>query len=422
MVDSPRNLTIRGEGGFVDIVPDGWVDPINETRAQTIAVRGGTVTHRPDAAAGAAPHTLLFNPPAATWLADVYGSAAAAAASDAWAALETSGEEPPSRRALAAPEDPRTGDALRRLCRALWHRRWWPAADATDPDRPFLDEELLDVDLGTLAWECQAVLPDTSWAEITLGRARARLLAALGAAQEVSGGVREYVDERLRTAVDATLDVADDEDTSAALDALEAFRDREDATDAAIADARAAWDATVEEGESERLAYAAEAAPPPAEGIIRTTTVDWAMVPARTVGSSENNVVWAAFAAPGGLRLDVSVEVGDRAATAPLVAWVHAEPTGLLVAKVALEVSGKRYRGRAISPLLPPDRVDHLSLHVVESTIPPSAHGRTVPWRSADRLAHAAEDRRFIRRVVAACRARRDDPTSAPLLVELGML
>lgn len=422
MVDSPMNVTIRSEGGFVEVVPDGWVDPINETRAQTIAVRGGTVTHSPDAAAGAAPHALLFDPPAATWLADIYGSAAAAATRDAWAALSTSEEEPPTRLALTDPEDPPTGDALRRLCRALWHRRWWPAADAANPDRPFLDEELLDVDLGTLAWECQAVLSDTSWAEITLGRARARLVAALGAARKVSGVLRDYVDERLKAAVDATLDVADDEDTTEALDALEAFRDREDATDAAIAAAHAAWNATVEEGESDRLAYAAAVAPPPAEAIVRTTTVDWAMVPARTVGSGENTVVWAASAAPGGLRLDVSVEVGDRAATTPLVGWVHEEPTGLLVAKVPLEVTGKRYRGRAISPLLSPGRVDRLSLHVVESTIVPPARGRTVPWRSSDRLAHAAEDRRFIRRVVAACRAQREDPASAPLLVELGML
>lgn len=410
-----RVIEIVAEDGLVTLTPTGWPDAASLVGEQAIPVLGGTLAFRPDALPGTLPRTLVIQPERAPlWLSAVYGLPVA----DAVRAADASASDSVVTVA-AQPEQPALVEALRALTRAQWYRNWWPSGNAADEWQPSLDPGVLDVDLGTLAWECGLVLESETLAEERLGRRTGVLLALLGRARNQTGLLREYLDERLGRAVDAALDCASGPRDD--LDALAAFRDSADRADEAVRRALASWPGPVARPAVERALAAGEAGAGP-QTTVRFSTVDWALVPSRSVSGLDLNVVLVATEAPGGLRLEVRVEAGE-APEPHLVAYLHAAPRGTLVARIALPLAAGRYAGSAVLPTLVLGDVDRLSVHVVAPSVgrSPFFPDAPLPWLSPARLGHADADRAFVRRVLREHLMRAGDPGTRPLLCELDL-
>lgn len=404
--------------GVVEVVPTDWVEAESAPHEREFTVVGGFLRQQPDAVSGALPRALVFEvEDAAAWLADVYGESVAAAVAAAQHA-ETEGET----EVEAVPAYPELVESFRLLCRADWYRRWWPSGDPTDESLPVLDEDLLGVDLGVLAWECADLFEDESLARQSLREARARLVVALARARDLTGDLRVYAEERLASAVSGAVDLADRDDDDPALDALVAARRETAEADRLIEEAQSRWDEVARDWEGAELAYQAEGGAVVDDSLVSVTTVDWAMVPSRSVSGRENNVTIVGSVASGGLRLEVFVEGGDHGAEDPLVAWVHEAATGHLVARVVLGADGRRYRGHTVTPFLSPARFGTIDVHVVVASLMPAPGASEMPWRDAWQQEQAPKDRAFIRSVVAAHRADRTNLETRPLLCELDVL
>ncbi len=416
-----RVVDISVEDGLVTLTPVGWPDAESVVSEQGLPVRGGTLVFRPDAVAGALPRTLVVQAePALLWLSAVYGPAAADA-------VRAASEADSSVRVVTHPEQPALVESLRVLARAEWYANWWPSGDPGDDLQPSLDADVLDVDLGTLGWECGLVLESDAAAATRLGRSTGVLLALLGRAESRTGALRRYVDERLGRAVDATLDCASGPADDLA--ALAALREHQDQIDDAVRRALAAWPAQFPRPAGERALVAGEVGPgavgPGAVGTapaltVRFSTVDWALVPPRSVSGLDLNVALVASEEPGGVRLEVRVEAGDAPVPA-LVAYLHAGPRQVLVARIDLGLHAGRYSGSAVVPMLGLDDVDRVAVFVVAPTVRRSRYfpDAPLPWLSPARLGRAEADRAFVRKVLRDHLTRAADVGTRPLLCEL---
>lgn len=411
------SLEIRAEDGLVTLIPSGWPEAESLVAEQTLAVRGGTMAVRPDAPAGTFPRALVVDPDEALpWLPAAFGPDAAAAVRAAFASASDS-----TVTVAARPERPALVESLRALGRAEWYLRWWPSCNPTDDRQPSLDAGVLDVDLGTLGWECAPVLEPDARAAERLGRSTGVLLALVGRARTSTGRLREYLDDRLARAVDATLDLA----SGAADDlaALAAVREREGAADAAVQRALAAWPGAAPRARSLApglVAAGGDAAADRGAASVRFSTVDWALVPPRSVSGLDLNVALVAAEDPGGLRVDLRVEAGDDPVPA-LDAYVHTGARHTLVARVALPLDAGRYVGRVWLPTLALGDVDRLSVHVVAPTVRRSPYfpDAPLPWLSPARRGREDADRAFVRRVLGDQLAAAGALETRPLLCEL---
>lgn len=404
------HVTVHRLDTWIEVRPEGWDDPTSPASHHGVAVLGGTVLHRADAAAGDLPRALILDlEPALLWLGALYGPVVA----DAVLATHQDGE---TRTVTAAPEDPDAADRLRLLTRALWYGRWWPSGDPADPEeRPVLDEGLLALDTGTLAWEAGMFLEDDELADILLGRSRVTLLSTLSRARGLTGRLREHVDGRLANAVDATLDLAAPEDPDVLLDLLAQLRDDAEQADAAVVQALAKWDESLPVVEEELAATAATSGDGGATAV-RYTAVDWALVPPRSVSSAEYNVAYSLTGTDDGAFLEVEVDTGDRPVPS-LAAWVHDGRSGEVIARLVLSPDGDRYRGSVLSPLVTVGSVDALAVHVTGADTEP-APGAQPSWLGAEHQEDATSLRRFVRALVVDQRARALDD-GMPLLCEV---
>ncbi len=404
------HVTVHRLDTWIEVRPQAWDDPTSPASHHGMAVLGGTVLHRADAAASDLPRALILDvEPALLWLGALYGPAVV----DAVLATDQDGE---TRTVTAAPQDPDAADRLRLLTRALWYGRWWPSGDPADPEeRPVLDEGLLAIDTGTLAWEAGMFLEDDELADILLGRSRVALLSALSRARGLTGRLREHVDGRLANAVDATLDLAAPEDPDALLDVLAQLRDDAAQADAAVTQALATWDESLPVVEEELASTAATSADAEFRAV-RYTTVDWALVPPRSVSSAEYNVTYSLTDANGGALVEVEVEAGDHA-TPSLTAWMHLGESGGLLARLVLVHDGTHYRGSVLSPPITVGSVDALGVHITGADSEP-APGAQPSWLGTQHQEDATSLRRFVRALVVDQRARAlGDGT--PLLCEV---
>lgn len=412
-----RSVVVEVEYGLITVTPDDWPEPETAVATQTLVVLGGTLTQRPDAAPTALPRAVVIEPAAALlWLSAVFGEAVAEA-------VRTTAAAASDKRVtvMVAGEDVSLLNAIGGLARAQWYRRWWPSGDRGDPATlPTLNPAVLELDLGLLEWECGVVLESDEAATAHLGRSTGVLLALLGRAKDLTGTLRAHVDGRLAQALDATLDSVDEPEADIA--ALAAAREESTAADAAVTAAVADFDRSWAELDARDEVQAAVAGDTSDDGAaVRLATVDWALVPARSVSGRELNTTLEATETSGGLRLAVRVEAGDAPVPA-LVAWVHAAPRNTLAARIELPLVNGRYVGAGFAPVRDLADLDRLNVHVAAMGLGPSPFRPQdpLPWLNPLRDQQAAE-RSFVRGVLRTRLAEADAGTGSPLLCEVDL-
>lgn len=400
-------VTVVANAGLVTITPDGWAEPPSSVHLSTIPTLGGTLAFPPDARAGSLPRVLVIDGPTSLlWLDAVYGRPVADAVRDLLDA-----DDGASRTLTAVPEDALLVESLRGLARARWYRDWWPSGDPADPiDAPILDVEALNLDLGTLGWECGMVLESDAEASRELSRGMGALLRLLADDTTQDPALREYLAERRVQSIDAALDLEAGPDELLAV--LARVSDDEPLAELPRLASRAPT--------RSELALAAAPAPSETDAEVRLFSVDWTLTPPRSVSGREHNITLEASTRDAGLRLTVSVEPGQQPVNA-LVAYVHAGPRDAVIMRRALPLTEAGYAASAVVPMIGLADLDRLSVHVVDASVerPPLPPGGTVPWLVPDRASWAARTREYIRRIVRERLELVSDLAERPLYCEV---
>lgn len=330
--------------GAIVLTPDP-VRPLMPDMPAPLALAGGLVVvdaERP----GAIPWIRVDDPDlAADWLSILVGS-------EALVALK-------SRATAVESHSSVENHVLIRLAFGLWLHRWWPSSD-TGAAR--LDQHLLRAEIGALIWAAGDWLDDPD-VEQWLGPEEWAVLEILTEQQTVTGSParRTAWVVALRLIAEAAEDLAPD----SALADLDLTLPTNSAEPAIMS--------------STRDDYAL------ASGGVRSTGIDWWLVPPRSVGGLEDAVRWNE---QGGI-LTVEATVGDEPADD---LRFRAYATGEVLPSVTgpMTRTGSTYHGQDATTALDPIELVEI-YHPAQARPPAGAVGST--WREGIRRVARARTR-----------------------------
>jgi hypothetical protein len=236
--------------------------------------------------ADATPSSLLTEPYwAQSWVSGVYGREVATAL-EQFEDTEFTG--PVDVEAVAGFLTAR----VNRVGCGYWLHRWWPS----EPNRlPELDDWLLALELGGLAWLTEACFVESDEVESLLGPHVEKLVTQIeGLRTFGSGGNDQHLLDVLTTALRAAVDSLSDDvpgyEEAAAL--LARIRDEEAAFESAAGSP--AWDALLATLPTPELVTRGKGGTALTSAVLfrGTATADWRQLPPRVVLGREDNLAW----------------------------------------------------------------------------------------------------------------------------------
>lgn len=299
---------------------------------------------------------------AAWWLAAVYGEAAASAASALVPHPEDDGpqgeqpegsdmaEDLPAASVNVALERGHLWDPLVRYGIGSWIQRWWPSSDTAPGVK--LDEILMDLEVGALAWALEFVLGGTSVAATLL-----------------EGHVEDVLDNLDNTSPDNALlgpvlrALIESVPVSDELHGI--LREHESRIDQVTAGAAALTDGAIEQWYAEQVPeldpwavgsthdwdesgadpFVARGMPSTGKVEPKEFVVDVEQVPARSVSWAASAVSATIRALPGALEVQVAVRAGDVPTDLPLYARCYLNAEAVPTVVLELTRTSGRYLG-----------------------------------------------------------------------------
>jgi hypothetical protein len=291
----------RDDAGVVHVAPTGSsVDALNAPTTAVLDVAGGAIVV--DISSNdATPSSLLTEPYwAQSWVAGVYGQEVAAAL-EQFEDPDFTG--PVDVDAVAGYLTAR----VNRIGLGFWLHRWWPA----EPSRlPELDDWLLELELGGLAWLAEACFVESDEVESLLEPHVEKLVAQLEGLRAFGSGTDDqHLLEVLTTALRATVDaLSDDVPGYQEADGLLARIRAEEAAFESAAGSPA-WDALLATLPTpELVARGRGGAASTREVLFRgSATADWRQLPPRIVLGREDNLAWQVTREDNAAVLEVRV-------------------------------------------------------------------------------------------------------------------
>lgn len=292
--EDPVTIVVARDGDLVRIEPSGA--PPDRIDTASLPVAGGILIVDATGHAGALPQAVLDDPYwAQAWLAGVYGAPVAAAV----ALFEDESFTTPQQ--VTGPPGP-LARIVHRLGTGTWLHRWWPSGAAGIVE---LDEWLLELELGTLAWQAQACFLDTGPIAALLAPHAGLLATQVEQLRRTGSGPADWhALEVLVDALRATVDLVDDQVDG--YGACAALVDRLDAEESDYAAARghgtvddflaslpAPPGAAQGQGRGRRAFRRRPGAAVTSTLLTGIATVDWAQVPPRTVLAVDDNLQWS---------------------------------------------------------------------------------------------------------------------------------
>lgn len=318
----------RSDSGAVVIEPDGF--PTEAIDQAAIPVVGGVLfvdVDRPERP----PRALVTDPFwAQTWLPGVYGEPVADRVVLFEDETHTEQTRLPARRDYLS-------EAVGRLGVGFWLHRWWPTGAA---DVPEIDERLLELEIGALAWYADALFVDPAPTLALLEPHCQLLVEQVDALRRLGIGTTAETDLGILTTALRAVDDLVSDDVPGAADCrrlLDLLEEESAAVEAAVAAVdwtsvvASVWDQVLAEIPAVELALSPKGGRPgpAARRPVRSgrSTVDPLQVPPRAVRGRRDNLQWQIRQEPDGeIRIEIRVDAGSRPTRATvdsLVARVH---------------------------------------------------------------------------------------------------
>jgi hypothetical protein len=293
---------VRDGAGLVRITPAEPAAAAAESSTTAVLDVAGGVIVVDVVVADRAPASMLTEPYwAQSWVAGVYGERVAAA-------LETFVDPEFSDPVAVDAEAGLLTDRVNRIGLGYWLHRWWPSDTSRLPE---LDEWLLELELGGLAWLAEACFVESDEVEVLLEPHVEKLVAQIeGVRATGHGSDDQKLLDVLTTALRAAVDVLGD-DVPGYPEAgrlLATIRD-EEATVASAA-GTPAWDALLAGLLTPALARRGGGGGTSRTGEVLqrgTTTADWRQLPPRVVLGRDDNLVWRVTREDDGPVIEVRV-------------------------------------------------------------------------------------------------------------------